>query len=73
MKTSIHADGTLVVQAESHLEAFALRKWADEELSGDWLKRNPVGMKFMVRYDPELLDDRDPKGTYISIETGWPL
>lgn len=73
MKTSIHADGTLVVQAETHLEAFALRKWSDEELSGDWLQRNPEGMKFMVRYDPELLDDFDPKGSYINIDTGRPM
>ncbi len=73
MKASIHADGTLVIQAQSHLESFALRKWADEELGDDWLKRNPVGMRFMVRYDPDLLEEPDPKVTYIHIETGRPV
>lgn len=32
MKTLIRHDGTLVIAAETQIESYALRKWADENL-----------------------------------------
>ncbi len=72
MKTSISADGTLVIQAETHLESFALRKWSEDQISDEWYRRNPGGMKFMLQYGEDMCQDRDPKGTYISLDTGRP-
>lgn len=36
MKTTIRADGTLVVAPESGLEAFALSRWSKENIRSDW-------------------------------------
>ncbi|RDU99210.1 hypothetical protein [Trinickia dinghuensis] len=36
MKATINADGFLIVQPETDLEAYALKHWAGANLTGDW-------------------------------------
>ncbi|BCF88695.1 hypothetical protein [Paraburkholderia largidicola] len=36
MKATIRADGFLLVSAETDLEAYALQRWARENLGADW-------------------------------------
>lgn len=36
MKSTILADGTLSIAPESDLEAYALNRWAQENITSDW-------------------------------------
>jgi hypothetical protein len=36
MKTTIRADGTLVIAPESEFEAYALNCWGKENITSDW-------------------------------------
>lgn len=42
MKATIRADGFLVVQPETDLEAYALKHWARENLNVGWYKADAL-------------------------------
>lgn len=63
MITTISHDGTLVIKPETHLEAYALRTWCNENFTESWYHANDgKGMKIIVYSGTDHIAELDPKG-----------
>ncbi|HEX7906834.1 MAG TPA: hypothetical protein VF534_01910 [Paraburkholderia sp.] len=48
MKTTIRADGTLVIEPESGFEAYALNCWGRENITNDWYDARRPQLKIII-------------------------
>jgi hypothetical protein len=48
MKTTIRADGTLVIAPETEFEAYALNCWGKENITSDWFDATRPQLKIII-------------------------